>query len=473
MPLPTSADTAEAPAHADANDAAEATEFDATPDDTGDAIDDVADSVDDVADSADAVTDASDAATCVPGTYSCVGTSRRVCDPGGTSTTVVATCATPELCAASSDGSCRAPACSSGAKMCSGKNALVCNAGRTGYDTSACAIDCAAGSCVSVVALASAAAARHFCALLTDGTVRCWGIAPEAGATPAPLTGISSAVQVAVAYDATGVRLTDGTIRMVGGPDSKGLTTPIAGVTSALDFALSQSHGCFTSASGVHCWGYGSFGKLGNGTTSNVSLPSFTTVSGVVPTGPLALGSENSFAVVTGGARGWGLNDKGQLGVGDYADRHSPTATFSGALQISAGPFFTCARTSSGVVCSGANDTGQLGNGSTVSSASPVPVASVGATVDVAVGGAHACAILADKTVRCWGVNSYGQLGNGTTTASSTPVTVAGISAKDVACSEATTCALLTDGITVKCWGEAQAIGTTGGSSSTPVTVAF
>ena len=44
--------------------------------------------------------------------------------------------------------------------------------------------------------------------------------------------------------------------------------------------------------------------------------------------------------------------------------------------------------------------------------------------LEVAAGGAHACARLDDDTVRCWGLDSDGQLGDGSHTYSAVPVTV-------------------------------------------------
>jgi len=420
---------------------------------------------------------------CTPGSYRCSLRDRITCTSLGLETSV--TCETPELCAASTGGACLAPACATGEVKCSGKSALRCNAGRTGFDSEMCAIGCSAGSCVSVVALAGGGHAQHFCALLSDGTVRCWGSAGSTGAipggggivyVPTPLPDITSAVQVAVSYQATGVRLADGTVRVAGGLiGANGTATGVSGVTGASDLALGNSHACWTGGGIVRCWGEGAIGQLGTGGTSNVTPPSFGTVTGFVPSGPLTIGALSSFVVVSGGARGWGLNNFGQLGVGDYADRLSPATTFAGAIQISAGLSSACARTSTGVTCAGLNDQGQLGDGTTLDRSSPVSVMSIGTSLDIAVGAYHACALLTDRTVRCWGKNDGGQLGNGGTMASSTAVIVAGVVAKDIAAVQNTTCALLTDSVTIKCWGSGEALGagSSVGTTTTPVTVVW
>ncbi|MFO0628487.1 MAG: hypothetical protein U0325_23140 [Polyangiales bacterium] len=65
----------------------------------------------------------------------------------------------------------------------------------------------------------------------------------------------------------------------------------------------------------------------------------------------------------------------------------------------------------------GRNDRGQLGDQATDDRATPAPVLRLTtARVDfiaVAVGRAHACAILNDGTLWCWGENARGQVGAG------------------------------------------------------------
>jgi alpha-tubulin suppressor-like RCC1 family protein len=84
----------------------------------------------------------------------------------------------------------------------------------------------------------------------------------------------------------------------------------------------------------------------------------------------------------------------------------------------------------------------------------PTPVAGVDGALAVVAGGAHTCAIAADRRVLCWGANEHGQLGDGGTADRGTPVAVAGITdARALAAGGAHTCALRGDG-TLSCWGD-------------------
>jgi len=90
----------------------------------------------------------------------------------------------------------------------------------------------------------------------------------------------------------------------------------------------------------------------------------------------------------------------------------------------------------------------------------PTPVAGIPSkAIRVAVGGAHACVVLKDGSVRCWGDNGKGQLGVGlpvaTVAMTAVPMPVPGLAAAAtrVCAGSAHTCALLQTGIVV-CWGD-------------------
>ena len=186
----------------------------------------------------------------------------------------------------------------------------------------------------------------------------------------------------------------------------------------------------------------------------------------------------------------WGLNNAGQLGLGDLRDRGTAPGDMGDALpyvdlgagrtalQLAAGANHTCALLDDATVkCWGRNAFGELGSGSLVSRGTnpnemgdnlprvelPRPARSIVA------GESHTCALLDDGRLVCWGSNDSGQIGLATGNANASsqigdePGELAanasgvnlgsGRTARSVAAGFAHTCALLDDG-TVKCWGK-------------------
>jgi alpha-tubulin suppressor-like RCC1 family protein len=146
----------------------------------------------------------------------------------------------------------------------------------------------------------------------------------------------------------------------------------------------------------------------------------------------LALGWFHSCARLGDGTvKCWGDNGVGQLGDGTTTNSSTPVAVqgLSGAVEIAAGGLHSCARLGDGTVkCWGNNFSGELGDVTgTYSSSTPVVVQGLSGAVEIAAGNWHSCARLGDGTVKCWGGNSDGQLGDGTDTISPTPVVVQGL----------------------------------------------
>ena len=153
----------------------------------------------------------------------------------------------------------------------------------------------------------------------------------------------------------------------------------------------------------VNCWGRNSNGQLGNGTTTDSSAPvavsAFTDVSATAVS--ITAGSFHTCAVLnTGAVNCWGTNSFGRLGNGTTTDSSVPVAVAAftdgaTAVSITAGDFHTCALLNTGAVnCWGCNGYGQLGNDTTTDSSVPVAVA---AFTDVS---ATAVSITAGATIR-------------------------------------------------------------------------
>ncbi len=231
--------------------------------------------------------------------------------------------------------------------------------------------------------------------------------------------------------------------------------------------SLGNWHSCALGSDGqLKCWGANFIGGLGDGTDQqrNVATRVAKLDGGVSNAG---LGAGHSCAVAEGRLYCWGQNDWSQLGLGAGAGYRlvpEQVALGTSVQQVEAGADFTCALANCGsLYCWGHNNFGQAGLGPAIALAH-VPVAVTlprpakrlvaGGTRLGVVDTAHACVIADDDSLYCWGSNYTGQLGDGTTTQRSQPTRVLGLDAgvKDVAVGGAHTCAVLSHG-GVKCWG--------------------
>jgi alpha-tubulin suppressor-like RCC1 family protein len=160
-------------------------------------------------------------------------------------------------------------------------------------------------------------------------------------------------------------------------------------------------------------------------------------------------GAASSGGTVTKCAPAFGTPDGG-AGVGDAQSQTAPNH------DLAVGGAHSCAIKANGALwCWGANDKGQLGDGSTIGKNSPIEVTALGSSVvSISAGQAHTCARKADGTLWCWGLNDAGQLGIGTTSNSLVPLQVSslGASVASVSAGYAHTCAVKADG-TLWCWG--------------------
>lgn len=302
------------------------------------------------------------------------------------------------------------------------------------------------------VATAIAGGFNHFCAILDDETVRCWG------------------------YNRYG-QLGLGDVRNRGdesGQMGGALSAVDLGASGVVEIAAGAHHTCARFASGaIKCWGRNHVGQLGLGDKLNrgdgviespcdagpgidgalgcemgaalpfVDLGLDAGADGGAEDG--ALGQVTSLVagayhncVVLSGAhlKCWGYNASGQLGLEDTANRGDgpnemgvslPTVHMEPSVALAARNAFNCALSATGqIICWGSNGNGQLGVGDTVNRGGvrgdmgelrAIDLQPNGTATHVAVGNNHACAVFDRRTLKCWGWNYEGQLGLGDTVA--------------------------------------------------------
>jgi alpha-tubulin suppressor-like RCC1 family protein len=218
---------------------------------------------------------------------------------------------------------------------------------------------------IGKTASALAAGGHRTCALLNDGSVKCWG-------------------QNAFGELGLGDTNNRGDV-----PNEMGgnlLAVDLGTGKAASAIAIGGYHTCSLLNDGsVKCWGRNVAGELGQGDTDNRG------------DGPNEM-SDNLLAI--------------DLGTGKTAS------------AIRAGAIYTCALLNdSSIKCWGSNFTGQLGLGniddrgdgpSEMGNNLPEVDLGTGETASaIAAGAGHPCVILNDGSIKCWGSNNNGKLGLG------------------------------------------------------------
>jgi len=295
--------------------------------------------------------------------------------------------------------------------------------GSTSVPASFGTVQVSASDAVTVQSLC--AGEKHTCALLSDGSVKCWG------SNALGQLGYGNAARV-------GAALTPAEVAPVS----------LASQRKVSQIACGANHTCAVTLDGmVQCWGDNQTGQLGLGNLANVGDDEKP--DSVAPISIDADASVTAQQVVAGNShtciwasnetvRCWGVASA--LGIQasqDIGDTELPASVGPVRLTestdnvrpvaLSAGSFHTCALFNTGELkCWGRNDFGELGQGDLASIGidnDPADVAMV--AVDVpgvtkvsafAAGNYLTCAAAVDpESFYCWGWNEYGQLGRGDT----------------------------------------------------------
>ena len=221
---------------------------------------------------------------------------------------------------------------------------------------------------------------EHTCALLTNGSVTCWGYNAALGPPP-------QALDVACGTMSSCALLADHSVTCWG---ENLAGQPLA--VEASSVSVGSNFACTVWSGQIRCWGENSAGQ-----TDCPQQQHAVAVS---------CGGRHSCALLEDGSVtcwGWSLFEQLAVPVGLRA------------TAVACGGFHTCAlRTNGSVACWGYNETGQLG-----SSLDALQATSVSS------GFQHSCAVLTDGRVVCWGDNYYGQLGPVSASSSFSAVPVA------------------------------------------------
>jgi alpha-tubulin suppressor-like RCC1 family protein len=318
-------------------------------------------------------------------------------------------------------------------------------------------------------ARAIAVGSAHSCALLDNFTVKCWGRST---------------------YGQLGYG--DTVSRGDGAGEMAALVAIDFGAgRTATAIAVGSLHSCaLLDNSAVKCWGRNQYGQLGYGDTDSrgdgagemgdallaINFGAGRTARAIAAGKYFTCALLDNFAVTC-----WGANTGGQLGLGDTAERTSPTALaaidFGSGLTaraLSAGDDHVCAILGDGaLVCWGGAGNGRLGSGGTSNigdgtnemgtKLAAVSLGSSSTAIAVSAGQAHTCVVFTSTEVKCFGNGGSGRLGVGNQndlgdspsemgTALPAINLGTGRTALAVSAGAEHTCALL-DNAALKCWG--------------------
>lgn len=161
-------------------------------------------------------------------------------------------------------------------------------------------------------------------------------------------------------------------------------------------------------------WGSGTYGRLGQGNTTNFSSP--VQIGALTTWSKARSALSGSFAIKTDGTLwAWGYNGAGRLGLGDTTNRSSPVQVGSDTnwSDISGHRHTMGIKTDGTLWAWGRNATGDLGLGDTTARSSPVQVGALTTWEQVICGNNCTVAKKTDGTLWSWGYSGAGRLGQG------------------------------------------------------------
>jgi alpha-tubulin suppressor-like RCC1 family protein len=262
-----------------------------------------------------------------------------------------------------------------------------------------------------LTAVAVAVGYVHTCAILSDGGTKCWGQGSSgqlgfvagtvnlAPINPIDFGGGLTAVRISCGYVHTCAILSDGTARCWGGNangqlgDGTTTNSPNPVVVSSLGLSVMSIscgwyHTCAILSDGsIVCWGMNTQGQLGDNTLDSKSIPTSISLDGGETAVKVSAGLDHTCAILSDGTiQCWGFNQYGQVGDKTLITRMVPTKVFPfgtglsnverTALDLSVSSSSSCAILSDKMVsCWGRGSSGQLGDDTKISKNVPTIVA--------------------------------------------------------------------------------------------------
>ncbi|HKJ00611.1 MAG TPA: RCC1 repeat- and reductase domain-containing protein [bacterium] len=210
---------------------------------------------------------------------------------------------------------------------------------------------------------------------------------------------------------------------------------PVQEATGATDWvAISCGYrysAALKSDGSLWLWGLNNVGQLGDGTLTQRNVPtqeaSLATNWVRVSTGAYAPNPHTVALKSDGSLWAWGYNALGQLGDGTTTNSSVPIREATNAndwVDLSGARDQTSALKSDGSAWDwGGNTNGEIGDGTTTNSFAPVEENTFSLNwIAIHGGSGYTMALKADGTLWAWGKNGTGELGDGTTTNRLNPV---------------------------------------------------
>ena len=195
----------------------------------------------------------------------------------------------------------------------------------------------------NVVAISTKNGGYHSLALLSDGTVKSWGLNTNGQLgnnsitsenSPITVNNLSNVIAISAGANHSLALLNNGTVMAWGlntsGQLGDGTTTQrnepvlVSGVTNVVAISAGYTHSLALLSDGtIKAWGSNNNGQLGD-TTNNNSLTAVT-VSGITSVLAISAGNEYSLALLSNSRlMSWGYNNVGQLGINSTTSRNTP-----------------------------------------------------------------------------------------------------------------------------------------------------